>query len=86
MVEFPGVYLEAWLILLIGDTISHSCTEHHLRASHEVPHYVLQFGHKSFLINQEKVNFFFSRDLDPNISANEKYLAPHFIKVVVLGP
>ena len=69
--EFPLINVEAPLIFFVSYAVSDSLTEHHLIASHEVIHYVFQFWHEVFKVNQVKVDQLFRYHLNSYVSFNE---------------
>ena len=86
MVVLSGVYLESWLISFISNAVSYFGTKHHLGTLHEIEHHVLKFGLKRLFVDEIEVNLFISRNLNPNIAADEIYLPTHLFKLVILGP
>jgi hypothetical protein len=71
MVVLSGVNLNTWLVCFECNTVSNSCSEHHLRALHKVVHTIFKLWHKSLFINQIKIDSFISYHLDPDITSNE---------------
>ena len=86
MEVFSSVDLEAWLICLVGDAISYSCTKHHDRALHIIIHDILKIRFKSLLVNHEEVYFLIRDNLDSDVTSDEVNLPSHVIKLFVLSP
>ena len=86
MVELSSIDLNTRLIRFECDTISNSCSEHHLRALHKVVHAIFKLWHKSLFINKIKVDSFISDHLDPNVSSDEINLSSSLRQNVVPLP
>lgn len=82
----PGVDLKSWLVGLKGNTISYSCTKHHLGALHKVEHAILQLGHERLLVDLIEVDFLIGGNLDSNVASNEVDLTSHVVEFVVKLP
>ena len=67
----PLIDIEASLICLVSNTVSHLSTKHHLTASHVVVHDVLKIWHKCIWVDEVEVNELFSCQLYSNISWHE---------------
>ena len=81
-----GVNLEPRLVCLEGNSVKHSSTEHHLRASHKVVHAILKSWNECLLVDYVEVNSLISSDLDSNIASNEVNLSSHLLEPVILLP
>jgi hypothetical protein len=86
MVEFSSVNLNTRLICFECDTISYSCSKHHLRALHKVVHAIFKLWHKSLFIDKVEVDSLISNHLDPNIASNEINLSSSLWQNVVPLP
>jgi hypothetical protein len=77
-VEHPSlVDAESSLARLKDDAGSDLGSKHHLRAFHVVVHDILESWLTSILIYEIKVNFLVCSYLNPFISLDKVYFAPH---------
>jgi len=81
-----GPNAEVWLVDLEGDAESHSGSEQHLGALHEVEHHVFKPGQEGFIVDDVEVNELVRGDLDPDVSSDERQLSSHFLELMVLYP
>ena len=77
--------IEASLVVLVGNTIPDSLSEHALGALHVVIHEVLQLWLEGLFVYQVEVDVFLSRHLDPDVSLDVVNETSHF-NFIVLGP
>lgn len=71
MVVLSLVNSEAWLVVFESDTVSDLSTEEHPGALHKVVHDILQNGLKRLLVDEVKVDFLISGDLESNVTSDE---------------
>jgi hypothetical protein len=76
MDEFSSVDIKRLLIGFVGNAISYFASKHHLTAVHIVEHYVFEYWLKSDRVDEVKVNFFISGDLNSLVSFNEVNHSP----------
>jgi len=81
----PPVYVKCLLIGLVGDAVLDARTEHHLVATHEVKHDILERGLKRLLVDQVKVDVIVRGNLDSNIALDVKDEASD-VKHVIFSP
>ena len=85
MHELSSIDGEGLLIGFVSDTISDPGTKHHLVASHEIEHDVLESWLESLWVNQIEVYLVISGHLDPFVTFDEVDEASH-VNLVVLFP
>ena len=59
---------ERSLVDLVGDSILHLGSEHHLGAVHIIEHHIIKFWFKSVLVDEIEVNLLICCDLDTDIT------------------
>ena len=68
MHKLSSVNVKRPLISFVCYTIPNFLSKHHLIASHIIGHYIFKFRHKGILIDDVKVNIFFSSNLNSDIT------------------
>jgi hypothetical protein len=74
------------LVRLVGDAVPDERPKHHLVTAHEVVHGGLNLCFKSFLIENNEVDFGMRHDLDPYVASDVKDISSHVLKLVVHFP
>lgn len=77
---------EAWLVLLVTDTVAHPWAEHERRALHEVVHDVLGLWLERLLVDDVEVYFLVRGHLHPSVAIGVRYLPAHVLESVVPLP
>lgn len=75
---------ETGLVRFVRDAVLYFRSKHHLRALHEIVHYIFKFRHASIFIDQVEVYLLVGSNLDPYVATDEKYLTSvlHFVVLI----
>ena len=86
MVSFSDPNMEVGLISFECNTVPNHRTKHHLRAIHEVKHYIFKLRNQGLFVDHIKEYLFVSCYLESNVSFYEENVTSHFWNNMVLVP